>query len=55
MQRYGEKASRAVRVDESATLAQLLAAPDCVVPGAPVFFVLAKGTQYRSKFLDKLS
>lgn len=33
------------------TLGQLLAQPDFVVPGVPLFFVVAKGTEYRQRFL----
>ena len=50
--RYGEKATRAVRIEESATLHTVLQRPDLVVPGLPVFFVLAKGTKFRDKFLE---
>lgn len=50
-QRYGPHAARWVRAREQATLAELLAAPDCVVPGVPVFFVVAQGTIYRDQFL----
>ena len=40
-----------MRARERATLAELLAAPDFVVPGVPVFFVVAAGTVYRERFL----
>ena len=50
-QRYGPHAARWVRAREQATLAELLAAPDFVVPGVPVFFVVAAETVYRDRFL----
>ena len=50
-QRYGPRAARWVRAREQATLAELLAAPDFVAPGLPVFFVVARGTVYRDRFL----
>ena len=51
-ERYGPRAARWVRVDESLPLADVLAAPDLVVPGVPVFFVVAKGTAYRDRFVE---
>jgi len=45
-QRYGARAARWVRVDPAATLGAVLAAPDHVVPGVPVFFVVAAGTAF---------
>ncbi len=50
-QRYGARAARWVRVDPAATLGAVLAAPDHVVPGVPVFFVVAAGTAFRDRFL----
>ena len=50
-ERYGPRAARWVRVDESLPLADVLAAPDLVVPGVPVFFVVARGTAYRDRFV----
>ena len=50
--RYGAKAAGWVRVNEKWTLADALGRPDHVVPGIPVFFVLAKGSPFRQQFLD---
>ena len=50
-QRYGPHAARWVRAREQASLVDLLAAPDFVVPGVPMFFVVAQGTMYRDRFL----
>ena len=50
-QRYGPHAARWVRAREQAMLSELLAAPDFVMPGVPVFFVVAQGTVYRDRFL----
>ncbi|KAL4450020.1 hypothetical protein ABPG77_010689 [Micractinium sp. CCAP 211/92] len=51
-QRYGPKAAGWVRVREGWTLRDVLARPDHVVPGVPTFFVLAKGTDFRDRFLE---
>eukprot|EP00899_Mesostigma_viride_P002926 jgi/Mesvir1/12634/Mv02190-RA.1 len=41
-----------LRVPEEATLGELLASdPGLVIPGIPVFFVVAKGTAFRETFL----
>ncbi|GAB4818948.1 hypothetical protein N2152v2_005994 [Parachlorella kessleri] len=50
--RYGAKAAGWVRVKEQWTLADALGRPDHVVPGIPVFFVLARGSPFRQQFLD---
>lgn len=51
-QRYGPNAAAWVRVKESWTLRDALSRPDHVVPGVPAFFVLAKGSDFRQRFLD---
>ncbi len=38
-------------VEEGAKLGEVLRAPDYVVPGVPVFFVVAAGTAFRERFL----
>ena len=50
-QRYGPRAARWVRAAECDTLHAILTAPDCVIPGVPVLFVLAVGTAFRQRFL----
>lgn len=50
-QRYGKDSSGWVRLKQSSTLGEALSRPDYVVPGVPVFFVVAKGTEYRERFL----
>jgi hypothetical protein len=50
--RYGPKAAKWVKVDEAVTLRQALTAPGHIVPGAPLFFVVARGTEYRERFLE---
>ena len=50
-QRYGLKAATWRPVQEQQTLGDLLAQPDYVVPGVPVLFVTAKGTEFRERFL----
>ena len=49
--RYGARAARWVPVGEGAALGEVLRAPDYVIPGAPVFFVVAAGTAFRERFL----
>lgn len=51
-QRYGPNAAAWVRVQEGWTLRDALSRPDHVIPGIPAFFVLAKGTDFRQRFLD---
>lgn len=49
--RYGDKAAKWVRVKEDWTLGEALSKADHVVPGVPVFFVLAADTPFRESFL----
>lgn len=49
--RYGEKASRWVRVKEDWTLHDVLSQKDMVVPGIPMFAAVARGTEFRQRFL----
>lgn len=49
--RYGPRAARWVPVQEHATLRDVLRTPDYVIPGVPVFFVVAAGTAFRERFL----
>ena len=51
-QRYGPRAAGWVRVQEGWTLRDALDRPDHVVPGVPVFFVLADGSDFKERFLD---
>jgi len=48
--RYGPEASRWEEVDERQRLSQLLTRPDYVVPGAPLLWVVACGTDYAKRF-----
>ena len=49
--RYGPRAARWVPVKEHAALHEVLRSPDYVIPGVPVFFVVAAGTAFRERFL----
>ena len=49
--RYGSRAARWVPVRQQATLREVLQRPDYIIPGVPVFFVVAKGTPFRDRFL----
>lgn len=51
-QRYGPKAAKWQQVKERSLLGELLSKPDYIIPGVPVFFVVAKGTDYRERFLS---
>lgn len=51
-QRYGEKRARWVKVDESDSLGDVLHHEDNIIPGVPVFFILAESTPFRQSFLD---
>ena len=50
--RYGPKAAEWIRLDESLTLGGALQRPDHVVPGIPVFFILARDTPFKNDFLQ---
>lgn len=50
--RYGESASAWVQVKEEQTLGEVLRQKDYVIPGVPVFFVLARSTPFRETFLS---
>jgi hypothetical protein len=49
--RYGSRAARWVPVHQEASLRDTLRRPDCIIPGVPVFFVVARNTPFRDKFL----
>ena len=53
-QRYGDQAARPIRIKDHLTLGEVLQRKDYVIPGAPVFFLLAKGTSFRDKFLESV-
>eukprot|EP00884_Botryococcus_braunii_P014826 jgi/Botrbrau1/23344/Bobra.0051s0004.1 len=50
--RYGPKSARLKGVDESCSLADVLRQEDYVMPGIPVFFLLAEGTPFMQRFLE---
>ncbi|KAI8468871.1 MAG: hypothetical protein J3K34DRAFT_454284 [Monoraphidium minutum] len=50
--RYGPRAAQWERVDEGSSLREVLTRPGHVVPGVPLFWVLAKGTDFRQRFLE---
>ncbi|KAK9806833.1 hypothetical protein WJX72_004164 [[Myrmecia] bisecta] len=50
--RYGSAAAQWVSVsDQAARLSDVLRKPDYVVPGIPVFFLVAEGTAFRERFV----
>eukprot|EP00891_Asterochloris_glomerata_P002794 jgi/Astpho2/2794/gw1.00050.278.1_t len=51
-QRYGPKAARWVQVTEAELLGEVLSRSDYVIPGVPVFFVVATGSRFRERFLS---
>ena len=51
--RYGKKAAKWIKADESMTLKQILQQSDLVIPGIPAFFVVAEGTDFRERFLSR--
>jgi hypothetical protein len=51
--RYGPAAARWARVGEGRSLREVLLEPGHVVPGVPLFMVVAAGTEYRERFLAK--
>ncbi|GAX82003.1 hypothetical protein CEUSTIGMA_g9431.t1 [Chlamydomonas eustigma] len=52
-QRYGQKAAMWRQVDQQMSLLQLLTCEDYVVPGIPLLFAIAKGTEYKKRFLSQ--
>lgn len=50
-EKYGDRAARWKQLDPGMTLQQVLSSPDYVIPGVPLFFVLAKGTPYYKRFI----
>ena len=54
VKRYGDKAVQAVRVNPKHSIRETCLRMGHVVPGIPTFFVVAKGTPYRDKFLESL-
>ena len=51
--RYGKKAAKWIKADESMTLQEILQRSDLVIPGIPAFFVVAKETDFRERFLSQ--
>ena len=51
--RYGQQASHWIRVQPELSLREVLLQQDHVIPGVPLFWVLAKGTDYRQRFLQE--
>ena len=49
--RYGKRAAKWIRVHEGAQLQDIWRQPDHVIPGIPALFVVAKGTEFRERFL----
>lgn len=50
-QRYGQKATHWVPVQVQLSLREVLLRDDHIIPGLPLFWVVAKGTDYRQRFL----
>lgn len=53
LKRHGQGSSHWVTVDENMTLKEILLQPNHIVPGVPLFWVLAQGTTYRDRFLSE--
>ena len=51
--RYGERAARWIKVDAKQSLQNILQRGDHVIPGIPAFFVVARGTDFRERFLSQ--
>lgn len=49
--RYGKDVARWAKADEKKSLGEVLLAPDHIVAGVPLFWVVARGTEYRERFL----
>eukprot|EP00775_Hariotina_reticulata_P012859 gene12859-12986_t len=53
LKRHGQGASHWATVDENMTLKDVLLQPNHLVPGVPLFWVLARGTAYEGRFLSE--
>ncbi|KAG2430020.1 hypothetical protein HYH02_013848 [Chlamydomonas schloesseri] len=51
-EKYGSRAARMRKVNTKHSLRQVLAQEDHVIAGVPLFFVVAKGTPFRERFLE---
>ena len=52
-QRYGAAAAEWVKADENQALGEVLQHPGHVVAGVPLLWVVARGTEYKERFLTK--
>lgn len=52
---YGENAAYFVLIDERKRMQEIFCEDDCIVPGVPTFFIVAKGTNYHQQFLESVS
>jgi hypothetical protein len=52
-QRYGSTAAGWVKADERQALGEVLLQPGHVIAGVPLFWVVARGTEYKERFLTK--
>ncbi|KAK9813825.1 hypothetical protein WJX73_000343 [Symbiochloris irregularis] len=49
--RYGPKAAHWIAIDDACSLKDILDRKDYVVPGVPVFFVVARDSEFQTRFL----
>jgi hypothetical protein len=52
--RFGRHASRWMPIEQAWTLHDLLSRPDYVIPGVPLVAAVARGSQFRDRFLTHL-
>jgi hypothetical protein len=50
---YSQSAPQWVKADEKLTLREVLLQPGHVIAGVPLFWVVAKDTEYKSRFLKQ--
>lgn len=50
---YGKQAAKWVRIAEERSLQTILRQPGHVIPGVPVFFIVASGSNFRDALLSE--
>ena len=52
---YGERAASFIHVLPSWSIHDVLKRADCIVPGVPTFFLVARGSNYHTRFLESVA
>lgn len=52
---YGDNAAYFVEVKEDLSIHEILSEANCIIPGVPTFFIVAKGSKYHQRFLESIT